>query len=86
MACFVGHTTNVDIVTRLDSRPPAKFVMRHPGCVPLQVVEAVPYALPLPNPLLTNVETGAVGNSFFIGEGENMILLARRVEPRSVPK
>lgn len=33
-----------------------------------QVVDAVPYAIPLPNPLLTNAETGAVGNSFFIGE------------------
>lgn len=33
-----------------------------------QMVEATPYSNPLPNPRLTNLETGAVGNSFFIGE------------------
>lgn len=35
-----------------------------------QLVEATPYSNPLPNPLLTN-ESGAVGNSFFIGEVTN---------------
>lgn len=33
-----------------------------------QMVEATPYSNPLPNPRLTNLETGAVGNSFFIGK------------------
>lgn len=33
-----------------------------------QMVEAYPFVNPLPNPYLTNAETGAVGNSFFIGK------------------
>lgn len=36
--------------------------------VETQMVEAYPFVSPLPNPLLTNAETGAVGNSFFIGK------------------
>ncbi|CAM9894655.1 unnamed protein product, partial [Scytosiphon promiscuus] len=32
-------------------------------------VEAYPFVTPLPNPALTDVRTGAVGNSFFIGLG-----------------
>lgn len=34
-----------------------------------QMVEAYPFVNPLPNPILTNAETGTVGNSFFIGKG-----------------
>ncbi|CAN0014987.1 unnamed protein product, partial [Ectocarpus sp. 12 AP-2014] len=33
----------------------------------IDMVEAYPFVNPLPNPYLTNAETGAVGNSFFIG-------------------
>ncbi|CAM9353057.1 unnamed protein product [Ascophyllum nodosum] len=33
----------------------------------IEDVESVPFSNPLPNPYLTNAETGAVGNSFFIG-------------------
>lgn len=33
-----------------------------------QSVEAYPFVTPLPNPALTHARSGAVGNSFFIGE------------------